>query len=892
MAENIKEIKTRIALKQQTYAQWTANTATGANYVPYYGEVCFCEIPAAPTAGNTEATTAPTVLFKVGDGTNKFSALKWASALAADVYEWAKLTWDEFQTRILPVITGAIAAGAELDETVAGNVKTINHETKLAGGFTGGATAGSATAAGSTVTIKVPKLTVNEYGHVTGASDVSYTITIPEAAAVNDGALTLKAGGGLSATQKEFTANDADNVTFEVSHGAKPTTGNAHTTTAGTGRTYVTKVDVDSYGHIAKVYTATETDQDLSDYQPKGDYKVIQTAVADKITNAAHVLDSLTQNENGEIAYTVKELTPDDIGAQPAGNYKTTQTAVSDPTASGKSLAFIDTISQNANGVISVTKKNVNLDAYALKTDIPSITITDDTSVDVPTTDTVNVYRNLTANGHTLTEDLVSVPTKAYVDKMAAGAVDYLGTLEATTGLSTTASKGDFYRVKTEIKSGATVLAFVGDLVIAEKNNPTQAIDGTNWTAIHCGDGDISNVEAGNGLTGGGATGSVTLSAKAGNGITVDANGIHHADTSTVTNVTKASRTYVAGLTFDNFGHVTGYETDTEVDVYRPIVVGDTTVLDYNNGAQLVFKEGNHITLTWESANNTIRIDGEEQFQAKNIVGASATAKANAAVTEATNSIYLNLIENDSVRSAINIVGAGATKVYSDANGKITIKSTDTWKALSASQDGYVSKDWYAPLNDWVSRFVKNPDDGPDYGYFVKDSFSVRNAYDPDNPDYHVYEYATLTPGKLALSEGDDSTYRSTTYAHRGIIQDINGENKYIALPDHGGLMAVIDENGYLGGVYGHEINSLVFGYDNFWAEIGKDGNGYGYLAVSNATDSYPATIWATYKPTGISVNNDSGTANSATFSFPRVNGAHEFVVAGSTEIVYYLNCN
>ena len=35
------------------------------------------------------------------------------------------------------------------------------------------------------------------------------------------------------------------------------------------------------------------------------------------------MLSSLTQNENGDIAYEVKELTPADIGAQPAGDYAT-----------------------------------------------------------------------------------------------------------------------------------------------------------------------------------------------------------------------------------------------------------------------------------------------------------------------------------------------------------------------------------------------------------------------------------------------------------------------------------------------------------------------------------------------------------------------------------------
>ena len=44
---------------------------------------------------------------------------------------------------------------------------------------------------------------------------------------------------------------------------------------------------------------------------------------------------------------------------QAAGDYKTTQTAVNDPSADGNSAAFIDSISQNANGEITVTKKNV-----------------------------------------------------------------------------------------------------------------------------------------------------------------------------------------------------------------------------------------------------------------------------------------------------------------------------------------------------------------------------------------------------------------------------------------------------------------------------------------------------------------------------------------------------
>lgn len=104
--EIFKNLKTRIALKQNTYEYWTEGE--GKDYVPFYGEVCLCEIPAPEenvnpqTNGSQEATNAPTVLFKVGTGkkdedgnwvagTDKtFAQLNWVSGLAADVYAWAK----------------------------------------------------------------------------------------------------------------------------------------------------------------------------------------------------------------------------------------------------------------------------------------------------------------------------------------------------------------------------------------------------------------------------------------------------------------------------------------------------------------------------------------------------------------------------------------------------------------------------------------------------------------------------------------------------------------------------------------------------------------------------------------------------------------------------------
>lgn len=114
MAEQIfKELKTKIALKYIDFATWSTEAFKAEK--PLKGEVWFCEIP----QGNATATTAPTVLFKVGDGVNTFGALNWCSALAADVHAWAKKSQDEFITWVntvvehpaAPVITTGSANG-------------------------------------------------------------------------------------------------------------------------------------------------------------------------------------------------------------------------------------------------------------------------------------------------------------------------------------------------------------------------------------------------------------------------------------------------------------------------------------------------------------------------------------------------------------------------------------------------------------------------------------------------------------------------------------------------------------------------------------------------------------------------------------------------------------
>lgn len=76
-----KVFQTRIQLKYDTYANWSTN-----NPILKTGEMAIATV----AAGEQSMTNLPNIVLKVGDGTSHYNDLKFVSALAADVHEWAK----------------------------------------------------------------------------------------------------------------------------------------------------------------------------------------------------------------------------------------------------------------------------------------------------------------------------------------------------------------------------------------------------------------------------------------------------------------------------------------------------------------------------------------------------------------------------------------------------------------------------------------------------------------------------------------------------------------------------------------------------------------------------------------------------------------------------------
>lgn len=88
MAEKI--LNTRIQLKYDSYENWSKIDVEGqgANLVLKEGEVGICYIPEKTVVDGIK--NPPHVMLKVGDGSTPFASLKWLSARAADVEDWAK----------------------------------------------------------------------------------------------------------------------------------------------------------------------------------------------------------------------------------------------------------------------------------------------------------------------------------------------------------------------------------------------------------------------------------------------------------------------------------------------------------------------------------------------------------------------------------------------------------------------------------------------------------------------------------------------------------------------------------------------------------------------------------------------------------------------------------
>lgn len=286
-----KTLNTRIQLKHDTLANWTSK-----NTELKKGEIAIAVIEGINPADKLHQP----VMFKVGPG--NFNDLEWASAIAADVYAWAKKP--SLDANDLPEIPG-LKLGISFEVVGEGNAITnVAYDT----------------------------------------TSKKFTFTKGETFATKQELEDVVANGTVVAEGAKIDVA-LDGNTYTVSHEAIAQAEAGKTVAA---RTYITGVTTDGYGHITGYTTASEEDQDLSNYKTKQEAYSAAGAVTKTVTG-------VTQDANGEI-----NVTYDDIAIAAA--------QVTDFDASVKGIKVDN--ATNADVATKDSNNNVIVDTYATKAEI------------------------------------------------------------------------------------------------------------------------------------------------------------------------------------------------------------------------------------------------------------------------------------------------------------------------------------------------------------------------------------------------------------------------------------------------------------------------------------------------------------------------------------------
>lgn len=242
---------------------------------------------------------------------------------------------------------------------------------------------------------------------------------------------------------------------------------------------------------------------------------------------------------------------------------------------------------------------------------------------------------------------------------------DLTGNADTATALET----GRNFSLTGDVVANAVSFDGTGNVVLNTTIQPNSVALGTDTTGNY-----MSNVSAGSGI-------SITHTPAEGSTAT-----IAHADTSTVSDLTATSRTYVDGLTFDTFGHITGYTTSSE------------TVVNADNYVDTASMVGGLLTLgrTGTLPDLTVDLDARYYTEAEadvrfvNVTGDSMTG----ALTLSGNPTATNHAANKAYVDSQ--VGALSDKYvdtmsFNTGNGVLTLGRTNGLLDLTVDLDGRYS---------------------------------------------------------------------------------------------------------------------------------------------------------------------------------------------------------
>ena len=335
MATVVKNLNTRIALKYDSYENWQTH-----NPILLKGEIAIAELPVngnKPGVGvpNAEGSTpaiqnTPNILIKVGDGTNPYNDLKFVSALAADVYSWAKAATKP--TYSAGEITG-------LNDYISQTIQDTNTQYRIVA------------VDGAAYSYKLQKKDIGDadYTDVSGSlislTDVDSRLDTLEAAIGENGAVATKIANAIGALDYTGKADDAAKFVTNVTE----TNGIIEVTT---GSIEVADVPELPQSKVTGLGTALAGKQDNVPFEntPSESDKV---ATVQSIVNRIGALDHVAADDAASATKVVAEVTQAD------GIVTVKKVAVANilPDVTDTENGFVVAVNQT-DGKIAVTHKS------------------------------------------------------------------------------------------------------------------------------------------------------------------------------------------------------------------------------------------------------------------------------------------------------------------------------------------------------------------------------------------------------------------------------------------------------------------------------------------------------------------------------------------------------